>query len=278
MLGSLVPPECSCWCLCWIFLLLVTLACTVKVMFMASKPQIELVYSKVDYPWSSFCFDAVLKDCPSLQMGFRHDPLLFWGDLMTLTVLARSGPRILYDREVLTMEDGGTISLDWVLRTENGSMGSLGPELADSQAILVLLHGLSGGSDESYVRSMANLAAEQCQFRVVAYNFRCCGSTPVTAGITYSAAWTEDFRHVINYLHNKYPNAPLFAAGFSLGANVLVKYLGEEGSRCPLVAASAVSNPLHLMSANKMLRKGLGYVYDFVLAMGLVDKFKPLIR
>lgn len=38
----------------------------------------------------------------------------------------------------------------------------------------------------------------------------------------YNAGWTTDIRDVINYLHDEYPEAPLFAIGTSIGANILV--------------------------------------------------------
>jgi len=36
-------------------------------------------------------------------------------------------------------------------------------------------------------------------------------------------------REVVNFLHQEYPEAPLFTVGTSIGANIVVKYLGEEG-------------------------------------------------
>lgn len=38
----------------------------------------------------------------------------------------------------------------------------------------------------------------------------------------YNAGWTEDVRRIVNYVHNKYPKAPLFTIGTSIGANILV--------------------------------------------------------
>lgn len=43
----------------------------------------------------------------------------------------------------------------------------------------------------------------------------------------YNAGWTEDVRVVIDYLHEKYPKAPLFAIGTSIGANILVCWLSD---------------------------------------------------
>jgi predicted alpha/beta-fold hydrolase len=59
----------------------------------------------------------------------------------------------------------------------------------------------------------------------------------------YNAANTDDVRHAINWLREKYPENKLFAAGFSLGSQLLVKYLGEEGVNTPLSGAVSVSNP-----------------------------------
>lgn len=57
----------------------------------------------------------------------------------------------------------------------------------------------------------------------------------------YSAAPTDDLRCGLLYLSHKYPNAPLVGIGFSLGANVLTRYLGEEGIRSRLVAGLALA-------------------------------------
>ncbi|KAK6915930.1 hypothetical protein RJ641_018791 [Dillenia turbinata] len=63
----------------------------------------------------------------------------------------------------------------------------------------------------------------------------------------YTGGWTEDVRIVVKYLHGQFPDAPLFAVGTSIGANVLVKYLGEEGYDLPLVGAAAVGSPWDLV-------------------------------
>lgn len=54
-------------------------------------------------------------------------------------------------------------------------------------------------------------------------------------------------RHVVAHLGVKYPGIALFAAGWSLGANILVRYLGEEGGATPIAAAAAMCNPFDLV-------------------------------
>ncbi len=46
-----------------------------------------------------------------------------------------------------------------------------------------------------------------------------------------SAGHTHDIRTALLYLSAKYPRAPLLGVGFSLGAGVLTRYVGEEGSK-----------------------------------------------
>ena len=46
----------------------------------------------------------------------------------------------------------------------------------------------------------------------------------------------------------RYPQSELLAAGWSLGANILVRYLGEEGAKCPISAAVSMCNPFDLVS------------------------------
>ena len=57
----------------------------------------------------------------------------------------------------------------------------------------------------------------------------------------------------------RFPSAPLFAIGWSLGANILVNYLGEEGAagRAPLDAAASMCNPFDLVTCDIALESGM---------------------
>ncbi|CAN0331008.1 unnamed protein product, partial [Scytosiphon promiscuus] len=66
-------------------------------------------------------------------------------------------------------------------------------------------------------------------WRAVAMNHRGCGGTLLTSGWAYNGAFTGDVRLAVNHIRGRYPDAPLYAVGYSLGASLLVKYLGEEG-------------------------------------------------
>lgn len=49
----------------------------------------------------------------------------------------------------------------------------------------------------------------------------------------------------------------LLAAGWSLGANIMVRYLGEEGGKTPVHAAVSLCNPFNLTISNKNFEKGI---------------------
>ena len=66
----------------------------------------------------------------------------------------------------------------------------------------------------------------------------CTGAgVPVTSPLLYSAGHTDDTRQALMYIAQKYPHAPLLGIGFSLGANVITRYLAEEGANSRLRAA-----------------------------------------
>jgi hypothetical protein len=64
---------------------------------------------------------------------------------------------------------------------------------------------------------------------------------PVTSPQFYSAGHTGDIRQALVYISQLYPRAPLLGLGFSLGANVLTRYLAEEGEQSRLKSGCALA-------------------------------------
>ena len=52
----------------------------------------------------------------------------------------------------------------------------------------------------------------------------------MTSPKCYSAAFTDDVHLGVEEVQRRFPDAPLFAAGFSLGSMILTKYLAEADS------------------------------------------------
>lgn len=87
--------------------------------------------------------------------------------------------------------------------------------------MVVVLHGLSGGSHEIYLRHVLKPLAE-AGWEGCVVNSRGCAGSGITTGLLYNARATWDVRQVVEWLRERFPNRPLFGVGFSLGANILV--------------------------------------------------------
>jgi predicted alpha/beta-fold hydrolase len=138
--------------------------------------------------------------------------------------------------------------------------------LSPTAPVVILNHGLTGGSHESYIRNIVvhlakPLSEDGLGARVAVVNvrlgiffhcpalkpqFRGCNSTPVTSPHLYSPGTTLDTHTATLYLSHLFPQAPLFGVGFSLGAAVMTRYLGEQGPNSLIEAACVLCAPLDL--------------------------------
>ncbi|OGI54669.1 MAG: alpha/beta hydrolase [Candidatus Muproteobacteria bacterium RIFCSPHIGHO2_02_FULL_60_13] len=168
--------------------------------------------------------------------------------------LVRQAPEIRFWRERLELPDGDFIDLDW---SEHGS----GP-------IVIVLHGLEGSSDSPYARGIMQ-AIERRGWRGVIMHFRGCSSEPNRLARSYHSGDTGDLSHFINTLRRREPRTPLATVGFSLGGNVLLKWLGKAGGAAPLRAAVAVSVPYVLRGAAERLNHGFSRLYQWQLLRSL---------
>ncbi|RDB26320.1 hypothetical protein Hypma_006635 [Hypsizygus marmoreus] len=151
--------------------------------------------------------------------------------------------RMWYRRTLLRLLDGGTIGLDFA--------PSDSTHLAEDTPIIVVQHGLTGGSHEAYLRAILRPACTSIEegglgYRAVVVTFRGCAGVPLTSPKLYTAGHTDDLRQALIYISHKYPNAPLLGLGFSLGANVMTRYVAEEGHRSRLSSACVLSCPWNM--------------------------------
>ncbi|KAL5719011.1 embryogenesis-associated protein emb8 [Ranunculus cassubicifolius] len=205
----------------------------------------------------------------SLSRPYNPFPIIcFNGHVETIfAAFFRSLPSgVKLRRECLRTADNGSVALDWVSGDDMAGIPADSP-------VLILLPGLTGGSDDTYVQHML-VRARRNKWRVVVFNSRGCGNSPVTTSQFYSASFTEDLREVVNHVKSRYPSSNLYAAGWSLGANILVRYLGEESNNCSLSGAISLCNPFNLVLADEDFHKGFNNIYDKALAGSLRKIFK----
>ncbi|KAG8071642.1 hypothetical protein GUJ93_ZPchr0006g41466 [Zizania palustris] len=210
---------------------------------------------------------GLLAGFDSLRRPYRAFPALAWNRHVEtiFAAFARSLPTVALRRECLRTPDDGAVSLDWVSGDDR--------TLPLDAPVLILLPGLTGGSDDTYVRHML-MRARSKGWRVVVFNSRGCADSPVTTAKFYSASFTGDIRQVVGHVLGRYPQSNVYAVGWSLGANILVRYLGEETDKCLLSGAVSLCNPFNLVIADEDFHKGFNNVYDRALARALKTIFK----
>ncbi|KAF8112878.1 hypothetical protein N665_0059s0016 [Sinapis alba] len=178
-------------------------------------------------------------------------------------------PVFTYTRQLFRASDGGTIALDWLTNSDVLDHNQKEITKHDTTPIAVVVPGLTSDSSSAYLKHLAYNTAKS-GWNVVISNHRGLGGVSVTSDRFYNAGWTEDIRVVIGYLQQEYPLAPLFAIGTSIGANILVKYLGEEGEKTPLRGAVAICSPWDLLIGDRFICRTLKQkLYDRALTIGL---------
>ncbi|PGH03904.1 hypothetical protein AJ80_08606 [Polytolypa hystricis UAMH7299] len=215
------------------------------------------------------------------------NPLLFNGHLQTAwTVVNKDDVQVYYKRWTFKANNenySGTFDVDFVVEPyestssdekPNSSSTSSSPDSdlpprtsfytpeefsalpsTDTRPMLIILHGLSGGSHELYLRHVVEPLLQQGEWAACVVNFRGCANSKVSSPILYNARATYDVRQMVQWVREKFPNRKLFGIGFSLGANVLTNYLGEEGDKCHLEAAVICSSPWNLEVSSLALQR-----------------------
>lgn len=128
------------------------------------------------------------------------------------------------------------------------------------QPLIILLHGLTGSSQSSYIKGLQNSLFRN-NLRSAAINFRGCSGQSNNRARCYHSGETEDADFLFRTLRQREPETPIGAAGFSLGGNVLLKWLGERDGKLDLFAAVAVSVPLLLGICATKLDYGFSKLY-----------------
>ncbi|MFQ5965491.1 MAG: YheT family hydrolase [Candidatus Scalinduaceae bacterium] len=153
-----------------------------------------------------------------------------------------------YLRERIHTSDDDFIDLDW--------------SKVGSDKAVIISHGLESCSQASYMRGMIK-AFNRRGWDGVAFNFRGCSGEPNKLFKSYHSGATEDLHTVICHLLDQNHYKKLSLVGFSLGGNLTLKYVGEQGHDItPLVhSAAAISVPCDLESCAYRLAESSNRIY-----------------
>ena len=207
---------------------------------------------------------GLLSPVPVIASAFHPLPLLHNGHVQTiLPVLLPRLVRVNFERERLELADGDFVDLDWVR--------------AGRDRVAILTHGLEGSSAQTYIRGMA-AALNATGWDVLAWNFRGCSGEPNRLPRAYHSGETGDLAAVIaQAVAAGYRRVAL--VGFSLGGNIVLKYLGEGPAHPAVTAAVAISAPLDLARcARKLDRAWSNRIYLHRFLVSLAAKIEAKAR
>ena len=165
-----------------------------------------------------------------------------------------------YDRRTrIDTPDGDFLDLDW--------------STAGHDRIAVLSHGLEGRTQRNYMRGMAR-ALRMHGWDVLAWNLRGCSGTPNRSVRTYHSGATEDLATVVNHALARRDDSAVALIGFSLGGNLTLKYLGEQGGDLDarIRGGVAFSTPIDLLACSRQLLRPTNWHYTQYFLRSLREK------
>ena len=183
---------------------------------------------------------------PLLQSDYNPKGWLKSGHLQTIYPSFFRKVNFKYDeRQRITLSDGDFLDLDW--KKDN------------NKKLLVLCHGLEGSSSSTYILGMAK-QFNQNEFDVLAINYRSCSGEMNINMRFYHHGATDDLNEVMAYC-TEYNEIHLM--GFSLGGNLVLKYVGEEifEKPKPLKSVTAFSVPIDLEDCVQEIHKVKNQIY-----------------
>ncbi len=174
-------------------------------------------------------------------------------------------PKVTYRRERWETPDDDFIDVDWAT-----------PEPADPACpVLVHFHGLEGSSDSHYARALMAEVVHR-QWRGCVAHFRSCSGEPNRLARSYFAGDIAEVEWILRTVKARYPQAPLYAVGVSLGGNQVALFCGKkpEVASSLLTKAASIGAPVDLVAGSNLLRQGFNRVYSNMF----LGTLKPKLR
>lgn len=182
------------------------------------------------------------------ESTYRSPKWLIGGHAQTICPTFRLVPKLTPDSERIELDDGDFLDLDWIS--------------AGNDKLVILSHGLEGSARSRYMRGMA-MALKDRGWDVLAWNFRDCSEEPNRLLSSYHSGKTDDLDIVIRHAIAKQKYDRIDLVGFSLGGNLMLKYIGERGENIhPILhRAVAFSAPCELACSSHELSKWQNRIY-----------------
>jgi hypothetical protein len=182
------------------------------------------------------------------ESTYRSPKWLIGGHAQTIHPTLRRVPTLTPRSERIELDDGDFIDLDW--------------HEAGNKKLAILSHGLEGNARARYMLAMA-IALMKRDWDVLTWNFRDCSDEPNRLLSSYHSGKTDDLERIIQHSIAKAQYDSIDLIGFSLGGNLILKYIGERGETIhPILhRAVAFSAPCELACSSFELSKWQNQIY-----------------
>lgn len=148
------------------------------------------------------------------------------------------------------------------METNDGDFMDIDFSTVKSKKLVIIIHGLEGSSNSKYVTALSQISNED-GFDVAAVNLRGCSGEPNRLLSSYHSGKTNDLAEILDYLEKEKDYESYHIVGYSLGGNLLLKYLGESRNdySSKLKGAVGVSVPCDLKGSSQAIAKFWNMVY-----------------
>lgn len=204
---------------------------------------------------------------PLIKSPYKAKGLFKNGHFSTIySAKLRPIPEVEQERQRLELSDSDFVDVDWSYSASK------------SNKVAILLHGLEGNAQRVYMQGQAKHLIDN-GWDVAAMNHRGCSGEENRLYISYNSGRTFDLKELILHVESLPQYKTIALVGFSLGGNLVLKYLGEQKFIPSKVSCGvAISAPLDLHNSLQKLIKPHNFVYNWTFINDLRKKYKRKMR
>ena len=158
-----------------------------------------------------------------------------------------SRPSVASIPERIELNDGDFLDINWSKK--------------DNGPLVCIFHGLAGSIESAYIKALFR-QLELTGMRPVLMHWRGCSGEPNRLARSYHSGATDDIDRMVELIRQRFPAVPVYAVGYSLGANALLKYAGEKKTKCQLSGIVSICPPLVLSVGADKLNTGITRAYQ----------------
>lgn len=134
-------------------------------------------------------------------------------------------------------------------------------QAVESDAVIVLFHGLTGSSDSSYIQRLGGELLKQ-GYNLVLVNHRNCGDGMGKARAPYHSGRGDDVGAVIAHMREVFSGKKIVVFGVSMSANAILYLLSKRQDLSQPDFAVVVNPPINLSRATQLIQKGFNRFYE----------------